>query len=360
MKLAAVRDVFTHAGPFVTVHAEVGRETEDARAQLDARWGNIRRQLEQEGLDGALIERIGERIHENTRVPGQARRTIVAADDEIVFDDVQVGHSMWPETAEVAPLPDLSGWLRQADGTLPFLLVVASRDGADIDFYRATSDPTAEHHEVQGETLHLQKVPQGDWAQKQYQQRSENVWKHNAEEVADVVRSVYRRHRPRAVLLAGEERARAEVTSALDDLDSELIQIEAGGRAAGASEEALWEEIRVTLARLAAYDQQQVADRLSENVGQGRGAAQGVDDVLDALVKGQVERLVMDLDSAGERTVRPAEHPGLALPAAIGDAELPADRVLVAAGALTDVEVTVLPTQQTAGPGVAALLRWDD
>jgi hypothetical protein len=35
MKLAAVRDVFAHAGPFVTVHAEVGRESEDALTDVE-------------------------------------------------------------------------------------------------------------------------------------------------------------------------------------------------------------------------------------------------------------------------------------------------------------------------------------
>ena len=40
--------------------------------------------------------------------------------------------------------------------------------------------------------------------------------------------------------------------------------------------------------------------------------------------------------------------------------ELPADMVLVAAGAATDTELSLLPAEQTKGAGVAALLRWDD
>jgi hypothetical protein len=359
MNLEALREVFSHQGPFVTVHAEVGRETEDARQQLDARWTTIRQQLEQEGLGQPLIDSIGSRLRENPRVPGEARRTIVAAGDDIVFDDVQPGHSIWPETTEVAPLPDLSGWLHQADAQLPFVLIVADREGADVDFYRAVSQPDPEHREVHGETLHITKVPEGDWAQKQFQNRSENVWKQNAGEVADLVRSVCRSHRPRVVCLAGEERARAEVTTALEGLETELVQIAAGGRAAGASEEALWDEVRVALARIVAADDQQVADRLLESSGQGRGAARGVGDVVDALVKGQVDRLVLDLEAARDMTVRAKDHPGLALPPTVGDQDLPADRVLVAAGAATDADVSLLPTDQSRGAGVAALLRWD-
>jgi hypothetical protein len=360
MNLDALREVFNHEGPFVTVHAEVGRETEDARQQLDARWTTIRHQLEQEGLDEGLIENIGDRLKENPRVPGEARRTIVAAGQEIVFDDVQPGHSMWPETTEVSPLPDLSGWLHQADAQLPFLLVVADREGADVDFYRAATERTAEHQEVHGETLHITKVPQGDWAQKQFQNRSENVWQKNANDVADLVRSVCRSHRPRVVCLAGDERARADITAALDNLDVELVQINAGGRAAGSSQEALWDEVRTALARITADDEQRVADRLLETSGQGRGAARGLQDVVDALVQGQVDRLVLDLEAARDITVRPQDHPVLTLPVTVGQAELPADRVLVAAGAATDAHLSLLPTAQTKGAGVAALLRWDD
>jgi len=60
-------------------------------------------------------------------------------------------------------------------------------------------------------------------------------------------------------------------------------------------------------------------------------------------------------------TVDPSDHPGLSLPSsAAGESRLPADQVLVAAGAATDADLSVLPAEQTKGAGVAALLRWDD
>ena len=50
-----------------------------------------------------------------------------------------------------------------------------------------------------------------------------------------------------------------------------------------------------------------------------------------------------------------------ALPASAQDATgLPADRVLVAAAALTGADLTVLPAAMTHGGGASALLRWDD
>lgn len=361
MKLASIQDLYAHSGPFVTVHVDVSRNTEDAPQQREARWTSVRHALEHAGVDQGLIARIGERLQEPTDVPGEARRTIVAADDKIVFDDVRAGHTIWPETTSCGPLPDLSGWLHQVDGQIPFVLVTADREGADIDFYRATSKPDAQHQEVHGDTLHITKVPQGDWAQKQFQRRSENVWQKNAREVADAVRTACAEHRPRVVVLAGDERARADIVESLDGLNCEVEQVNAGGRAAGSSTDALWGEVREVLARAEAYDEQQVSERLMEKTGQGTGAARGLGDVLDALVQGKAERLVLDLRAAHEMTVNPADHPGLALPASAGnESELPADQVLVAVGAATGAELSVLPAEQTKGAGVAALLRWDD
>ena len=152
MDLGTLQDVFTHEGPFVSVHIDVSRDTEDARQQVDARWTTVRHQLEHEHVDGALVEQIGERVHEQTSVPGEIRRTLVAAKGGIVFDDVRAGHSIWPEGTSTAPLPDLSGWLRQVDGQIPFLLVRADREGASLDFYQGTGRPRPEHRETHGET----------------------------------------------------------------------------------------------------------------------------------------------------------------------------------------------------------------
>jgi hypothetical protein len=361
MDLGSVQDVFTGKGPFVSVHIDVSRDTEDARQQVDARWTTLRHELEHRAVDSALVDQIGERRHEQTSLPGEVRRTIVGADGRIVFDDVRAGHASWPEDTSIAPLPDLGGWLHQVDGQVRFLLVTADKEGASIDSYLGTTRPRAEHEEVHGETQHIKKVPEGDWAQKQYQQRSENVWKGNAEKVAEAVRRTAAEHRPRVVILAGDPRARTEILAALEGDPLEIVSVESGGRAAGSSEEALWEETERALAMVEAYDEKQITDRLMQGTGRRQGAARGLNDVLDALVRGQVERLVLDLAAVSEMTVNPKEHPGLALPEPAASAEqLPADRVLVAAGAATDAQLSLMPRAQTKGAGVAALLRWEE
>ena len=361
MDLARLRPVFQHPGPYLTVHAEVGRGAEDALDQLDARWTSVRHELEHRQVAPALVEEVGERLRANTHREGEVRRTVVAAGSEVVFDDVQAAHSMWPETVDLAALPDLASWLRLADAEIPFLLVQVDRTGGDIDFYRARARPRSEHESVQGVTYYIRKVPEGDWAQKEFQRGAEERWKHNAREVADHVRKVAGQHRPRVILVAGDVRAVTDLEAALEGSDVAVARLESGGRAAGVSEEALWAEVSRVLAELEGHGQQDIADRLAEGAGRNE-AAVGADAVLDALVKQQVDRLVLDPDRAARQVVRPRDHAGLELPepAAAAD-ELPADRVVVAAAALSGARLSLVPGEllpQGGAEGLAALLRW--
>jgi hypothetical protein len=360
MHLHAVRPVLDRPGPYLTVHAEVGRTDEHALDQLEARWTSIRHELEHHDVDRALVEQLGERLRENTHVPGEARRTIVATPHEVVFDEVQPGHALWPESVDLGDLPDLTGWLRQADRAIPFLLVRVDRTGGELAFYRAVSRAPSEESSVQGETFQIRKVPEGDWAQKQYQNRAQELWAKNAEAVADELTSMVRRQRPRVILVAGDVRATDELVDALGRQPTPVVRLHSGGRAEGASDEALWQEISTVLAAHEAHADQELAERLAEGQGRARGVAVGSVDVLEALVRGQVDELVLDPVQVQEATVHPVDFPGLELPEpARSSAELPADRVLVAAAARSDSAVSLLPEALVPDHGVAAILRWD-
>jgi len=361
MRLDAIREVFDHAGPFVTVHAEVSRSTADAVAQRESRWTTVRNDLRQAGVAAELVAEIGERLNENTHLPGEVRRTVVAAGGEVVLDEVQRGHSHWPELHDVAPLPQLAPWLAVEDSAYCFLLVNADRVGADLSLHRTLREPPVLEKVVDGEEFGLSKVPEGDWAQKEFQQSAENTWRQNATLVADAVDELVREHRPAAVLLAGETRARAEVQRAFAARGEIPTphEVESGGRAAGASQAALWAEVRTVVDGLVAERDAAVAARLDEARGRGEGSATGIDEVAEALAQSKVEQLAVDLDALAERTVPTERLVGVALPdAAQQQRELPADRALVAAAALTGASLSVLPSTMSRGGGASALLRW--
>jgi hypothetical protein len=340
----------------------VGRASENPAEQVAARWTRVRHELEREGLDAALVEQVGERLQEVTHEPGEVRRTLVVAGGRIVFDEVQPGHNPAPEVLEQAALPDLAAWLTAEEQVLPFVLAKVDREGADLEVHRAVSGVATDEESVTGQTFNITKVAVGDWAQRQYQQYAENAWEQNAREVAESIVTMARKHATSAVMVAGEVRARSEVMKALQDQGAEIgpyLELESGGRAAGASEEALWADVREQLRTLQAARDADVAAQLDEARGRGEGAATGLEEVLPALAKAQVDRLVLDLAAIGERTVDVGRYDGLALPPGT-TGELPADRVLVAAGALSGADVTLLPASMARGGGASALLRWAD
>jgi hypothetical protein len=369
MRLQQVRNVLDHPGPYVSLHVDASRDTEDARQQQAARWTTTRHELEREGVDPALVDQLGELLAEPTHLPGEVRRTIVATPDGILLDDARAGASTWPEAVSVGPLPDLAGWLSIVDGQVPFALVRVDRAGADIEMYLAPSRPAAATASVQGDTFDLTKVPEGDWAQDKYQRRAENTWAANARLVAEQLRSLDAKYRPRLVVLCGDVRACAELTSVIGPVPGggDVVTVDSGGRAAGTSDEALWADVERLLDELRARETDDLLQELARGTAIAEGVITGPDRVADAFVKGEVERLVLDLEDARSTTVAASDHPGLVLPeGAMSAGPLPADQVLVAAAALTGAEVSVLPHEIplpqdfALAQGVAATLRWDD
>ena len=364
MNLERLRPLFEERGPYLTMHVDVSRNSEHGADQIESRWTTIRHQLEKADLPDDLVETLGERLRGNTHVAGEVRRTLVVAGDRILLDDVQAGHNPHAEVLDLDVLPDLASWIDLEDQAYPFVLAVVDRTGGEVSAYRATSRPPVDEESVTRATFQVTKVAEGDWAQKQFQQTAENHWHENAELVAEAVRAAALTCAARVVLVAGEVRARAEVTQALAVLDHGLgpvYEVVSGGRAEGASDEALWTEVHERLRDLAASDDVAVSARLDEGRGRSEGVATGVEEVLAALAKGQVETLVVDLESLADRSVSPARYDGLPLPASAADAdELPVDRVLVAAAALTGARLSVLPAAMAHGGGASALLRWDD
>jgi hypothetical protein len=367
MRLDPIRNVLERPGPYISLHLDVSRATEDARQQLESRWTTTRHQLEHEGVTGPVVSQIEERLREPTGLGGEVRRTIVATSDEVVLDETRAGETSWAETIAVGPLPDLAGWLADNDGSFPFVLVRTDRTGADIEVYRAPGGKVAENATVDGDTFDITKIPQGDWAQDKYQQRAENTWHANARLVADQVRDLDERHRPRLVVVCGDVRARSDLAGLLDGIDATVVVSESGGRAAGVSDDALWDDVRRFLAEVRAHDIDELLQELARGTAVAEGVLTGPDRVADAFVKGEVERLVLDLADAREITVDAGDHPGLALPEpALSAGPLPADQVLLAAAAMTGAEAMVLPHEAplpqdfALSSGVAATLRWDD
>lgn len=368
MEIGSITTILDRPGPYASVYVDVSRDTTDAEKKIELRSRAAGEDLVAHGCPEPLADLVVERLREQTGVSGAASRMVVGAGDAILLDAV-TPRTGGADVITWGPLPDVTAWIADQDAMPgPVLQVLADREGADLTLFKNWPGPAIAEEHVHGDTLHITKVAVGDWAHLNYQRRSENVWRRNAEDVAEEISAMVDRG-VTWVALAGDLRAVGDIRDAVDDpIRSLLIELETGGRAAGSSAEALDEAMDRAALEVVARRRAALADELAEQMEHG-GVATGVDAVLDALVQGQARTVVVEPPTLREHEVRLRDHPGVPAPSGLADhdAPIPADLLVVSQAARTDADVVVPSDLRSLsadepGPqlrdGVAAILRW--
>jgi hypothetical protein len=370
MDVSFLAPVFEAPGPYATVTADVTHVTESADTELELRVRAIAEQLTEQGAPEAVVEAVRSRLLEGND-GGEAgtirgRAVIVAADGTVVFDS-QLGDVPRQELAQWSPQPELLPVLRALPGRIPHVVVLTDRVGADLTL--ATLPGHAEEEEtVEGDSYQIRKFQGGGWAHHRYQHNAENKWVHNADDVAEHIASVVRRVHPRFVLLAGDMRARQILTDRASALWSDLIvNMDEGGRAAGADREPVERRAAELVAEHEARDEAEAVEKIASAGAHGL-AVTGTANVVEALRKAQVETLLL-ADPADDEKLLVGASP-LELGVDQGDMDalgvqevhsVPAETALLAAAVASTAGVVVVP--RAAMPGdipVAAILRYTD
>jgi len=346
------------AGPFATVLIDVSHDTESGRHEHDLRVRAAREELAEQGAPGEVIELVAERLEETVRHHTPVARLVVATSEKVTYDGLaltRVDHPVvtWDD------LPDLAAWIAHGDSATPFVLALVDHEGGDVSLWESdVPEPVAESS-VGGEDLeYVHQVPVGGWASLETQRTTENVWKRNAEDVADEVTRLVREHRCPLVLLGGDPTSIGLLRRHLADLPANLVELPTGRRNSDGGGEALNEAVRQALFAEAVRRRKDLTDRLRQGLGRGDGAVAGVDAVTDALVQGRVETLVFDPAALSDVRLNPREHPGLVFGGPEPARPVRADEALVAAAVATDAGVSTLPSLALDRQPVAALLRW--
>ena len=357
MRTTKLAELYQSEGPFASVTIDVGHDSENADHQHELRVRAAREELIEAGADETVVEIVAERLAESVHEAAPVARSVVATAEGVIFDQVIHARVDMP-VVDWGPLPDVTPWLEHQDAATPFVLAVVDHVGGDVAAYSSAVPEPADVASVGGETHHAHKVPTGGWSALRYQHVVENVWKENAEAVAEeIIHHVRRGYR--LVLLAGDPQSRPTVLAALASSDAEVVELDTGTRADDGGDEALQQAIREALFEHTVARRLRLAHTLKERLGRGQSAATGVADVADAFVRGQVETLLLDPSAAAHVTVDPGRHPGLVLGAAAPDEPVPAHQALVAAAALTGAEVAIARAGTLGGAPAAGLLRWD-
>jgi NADP-dependent 3-hydroxy acid dehydrogenase YdfG len=190
--------------------------------------------------------------------------------------------------------------LAQLSPVVPYVLVVVDRLGADI---RAHGAHGAWSEEVDGRDWPVHKGRCGRLVRAALPAQGRGDLA--GERPAGGRRGRHRCPALRAGLLvvAGEVRARAELTRALDERCRGLLAtVEAGGRADGADEQALRAEVDRLVAQASAGDDEAVLSAYREELGQRAYAVTGTAATVAALRRGQVEALLLADDPTATTT----------------------------------------------------------
>lgn len=357
--------IYPHSGPFSTVYLDDTRSTEHGAHEVDLRWRALRESLEQHGADEADLAALDDVVGED-RGTGASGLVLVAAGKEVVFRD-RLPRPPRRDEALVAPLPYLMPYLAQRGPRVPYLVVVADREGADI-----ASAPWLGRAAVSvtGDDYPVHKTGRNTWNELHFQHRVENAWAANARQVTDKVIRLAADETAELVILAGDPRARVlleeQLASGLRQ-GTVVMQIESGSRADDASAAALDEAVTDALLRFEWRRRRELLEHLQQNLGRAEYAVAGVDDCIEALRRAAVDTLVISDDPSSSLRAYVGPDPvqfgrSAAELHSLGIEEPLEDRLdsaLVRAVVGTGARVVVTPNaHEYVRDGVGALLRY--
>jgi hypothetical protein len=351
-------------GPVASVYLDTTSATTNPREQIDLRWKNLRRDLEGKGGDAATLDAMEATVAASHG--GGDALAMFASRGRVLH------HSRWPEPpahdfARWAPLASVGPVIEWHQSMAPHLVVRVDRVGADVTAF-LPDEPNVET-QVSGDDLHIQRSAPGGWSQRRFQQRAENQWESNAEEVADSLIKLFDEVSARLVVLSGDVRAVQFLKESLPTRVLDVLEEVDGGREAEAEGRVAEEVVRL-VATAVASDTVAVLAKFREERGQDDRASDGVPATVAALQRAQVETLLVHDDPTDDRSLWFGPD-GVHLAMAAGSlSELGVTSpqegrladVLIRAALATSSDVRIVPTTSENGPteDVGAILRWAD
>ena len=363
-------ELLMHPGSWTTLYVD-GPDGAPGPART-ARRTSIRDRLERAGAPEADVEAALDALPDEGP-PAPSSHVVLVQDGTVELDEFHSGPRLGPEFVAHGRLPRVAPLLRERERDVRFLIVEVAREGGRLRLAQGHGQAweVDDNSEVEGQTDYLPKVRAGGWSQARYQRSSEEVWRANAEEVAEAVDREVRENDPVFVIVSGDVRARELLLDQLAPASLDrVVEVRAETNAAGASSESLDIEIDERVEEELESERQEVLARSSE--GGGRRGERGLGPVVHALQQAQVEALLLDPRSdagsllALDDSPWVAMDPGESFSAHVIE-EVPAVEGLARAAILTDARVLFLhpepdepdaPRSEEAPAEPLAALRW--
>jgi hypothetical protein len=364
MDVAALTKLYGLEGPFTTIYLDTASETEDAAEKLEIRWKNVLRDLDQAGVDGSTREAL-------TRARGSHGRgntRVIVASTGTVHLATSLPQPPAQEIVTTEPLPRLVPLLDTLLQTVPHVVVLADRQGADVYAYTSGPEPE-ESASITNTRFPQRKVKFGGWATKRFSNDVDESWEASARDVASLVDKVGRDIDARVVIASGDERALQLIGHHLPpQLADRYHRIDGGGRHVDGSEDVIAQQIEQVLSDVLMGDTVALLEKYAEERGQNDRASDGVTRTIESVRMSQVEALILTDARDPERTAWIGPDPtnvalnkqelrDLGVEAPV---EVRLDEALVRAALGTGAAVRFVSGSMEQSPkdGVGALLRY--
>ncbi|NNF54154.1 MAG: hypothetical protein HKN03_06890 [Acidimicrobiales bacterium] len=288
-----VAEIFTQPGPCASIYIPAESDRTGAIERHSLHASNAGRSIVDHGWSQQAAENVRSALV-GLGPHGGATSVVIASPERVLL----TGHLADPYKARVTveELPDLAPVLDSASRTIPHVVVLADRSGADV--FSVSAPGASATTTVHGDTEYIHRGHPGGWSQRRFQQRAENTWEHNASEVADEVRDAVKEIGAQLIVAAGDVRAIGFLRHALGSTADLLVEVE-GSRHTDAD---------VIAPRVTDVVASAVAERRAKRLAHLRDAIAGglgsssTQDVLRALRRGAVDTLYIAPVPPGENT----------------------------------------------------------
>jgi Bacterial archaeo-eukaryotic release factor family 2 len=368
VELQELTPVLTAPGPFVTVHLASESDVEQAADRYDLVWKNVLRELGDRGVDAQTLAAVADAKGRHDE--GASRLVVASTADREVKLAVSLPTPPRQPVVDVAPLPHLLPLVSEIAARVPHVLLVADRTGADLSAYY-DSDTVAGEVTVTGRTTKDRSPAQGSWKHIYHEFPAEQGWMTRlAKDVAEGVSDLAQQIDAELVIGAGDVRALSAVQEHLATELQPTWRVVEGGRGQDGSDDLIRQRVQDVLAQHLAVKNLDLLEEYAQERGQLKRACDGVEDVVAALRKAQVQTLLVTTQAPADGTLWFGPEPAAIATTAAELTDLgvtepaqgPLVDVLVRAAVGTGADVQIAPHQLDDAPrgGVGALLRYSD
>jgi Bacterial archaeo-eukaryotic release factor family 2 len=363
MRSERLRWLVKAEGPFASIYFDDSHDTADAVEQLEAKWRDIRRQLETGGASGDLIGKLEEAVLHHRPAVGRRGRAVIATSEQVLINKQLVS----PPPVTVVRLSDYPYVvpLIELEMQRPtYVFAAVDHAGADVTLHQGGAiDSTS----IEGAGYPVHKPVTAGWnGYGDFQHTTEEAIRMNCRAVADHLTRLVDEANPEVVFLCGEVRSRTDVVSELPERVAQRVsQLHAGTRKSGIDSDEVRQLTAAEFARRHGIEMTDIAERFEAEIGRGSGlAAEGLAAVCAVLRDGDVDTLIVG--ELGDTTV----VTGKALTTVAPDADVlsefgePVERVARADEALPFTAIAVgaslvrADNRVAPADGVGALLRY--